>query len=560
MSATVLIEAPERDEPNALGVAVGGEGERAPRRSPTALLRHFQHLGGAVLLVAVWEVVALSLLRGRHVLPTPTSVIAEAWRDGFYAAAVATTLWQAARGWLLGTALAVGCALMSLLSPRLESVLSRVGVISYCIPTVAIGPILVVLFPLDTTKVAMATLSVFFVTMVGVTTGLHAAPAAMLDYVRSCGGSRWQAMRTVRLRAAVPAAVGALALGAPASILGAMLGDYLGGTQGLGVVMLQAEESFQVSRVWAVGLVATALSGLLFGLVSLVGRLLTGDLLASDAAPVSVHAGRPDRGSATTTRQMLWLRSLVRRLGIIVLTIASVVLVWWGVVDVFRLNRYFAKTPLDVWRGIGQATTGGGWAALWSGLGTTLEDAAFGFALGLVAAGVVASLTLVRPVAAGIMPLVLVLRSVPLVAMAPLLGLLLGNGLAVVVATGAIVTFVPSVVTISGGLRATPYSSLDVFRSCGAGPVQTLWRLRVRYALPSLCAAARIAVPGAILGSVLAEWLLAGDGIGHLMAISVIGSNFDLLWAATAVVSIISLVLYQLMSDVERLATVRAAG
>lgn len=516
-------------------------------------------MGGAAVLGA-WQLCAMALA-SRHVLASPAAVMAQMAHDGFYLQAAATTLWEAVRGWGIGTLCALVFASVAVVVPRLETVVSRLGVISYCVPTIAVGPVLAILFSLGTTKVIMAALSVFFVTLVGLSIGLRSAPSSALDFVRSAGGRPWQVLVKVRLRAAVPASVAGVALGAPAAVLGAILGDYLGGTQGLGVLMLQAEESLQVARVWAVALLATVISGLLFGLVGLVGRRLSVDVLASaDVTGLTVPA--PTHQPGPGARWKPWQQGLAhagRRTAHLLATLAGFLAVWWAAVSLSGLNPYFAKTPLDVWKSLGDSASGPTNASLLAaGLATTLLDAGLGFVFGTVAAAVVAGASVLsRAVESAMTPLVLVLRSVPMVAMVPLLALMLGNGLAVVVVTAALITFVPSVVTITGGLRGTPVPFLDLFRVCGSSSVDCCIKLRLRYAMPSLCAAARIAVPGAVLGAVLAEWLLSPNGLGHLMAVSIIGSNFNLLWASVGTVTLVSMVFYQLIGELEQLVTQR---
>ncbi|HEY3736081.1 MAG TPA: ABC transporter permease subunit [Jatrophihabitans sp.] len=510
---------------------------------------------GVVFVLAVWELVAETVLSGRHVLPAPTTVVAKAFEDDLYGSSLGATMWEAFRGWVIGTALAAVFAAISILVPRFEAAIARLGVISYCIPTVAIGPILIVLFSDDTTKVTMAALSVFFVTLMGMTVGLRAAPKSVLDYIQSCGGHSGQALVKVRLRAAIPASIAGIALGAPAAILGAIVGDFMGGTKGLGIVMMQAQSSFQVSRVWAVGLVSTAVSGLLFAAIAGIGRIFGADALSSADAPD--WESRSSSSGADPRTRSRWLNALAsaaEKIAKIVFTVIAVLGAWWALLAIFTLNPYFARTPLDVWRSLGRvAGIATRWSQLSDGLIATLEHATLGFLLGTIAAIVVAAISLSAVVDAAVLPIVVMLRSVPLVSMTPLLGLLLGDGDAVIVVTGAIVTFVPSVVTIASGIRATPAPSLDLFYAYGSSRMDSVVKLRIRYALPALCSAVKVAVPGAILGSVLAEWLLGSSGVGHLMAVSIIGSDFNLLWASATAITIVSLVLYQLINDAEDL-------
>ncbi len=160
-------------------------------------------------------------------------------------------------------------------------------------------------------------------------------------------------------------------------------------------------------------------------------------------------------------------------------------------------------------------------------------------------------LVLFPTLSAAVMPFVLIIRSVPLVAMTPLLALLFGRGLIGITVIAGLVTLVPTLVTVADGLRQVPPSSIDLISAIGGSRFQVLMSVRRIYAIPSIFAAAKISMPGAMLGAVLAEWMVGSSGIGHAMAYDVIGSNFGNLWAAIAVIVSISLIAYFVVNAIE---------
>jgi len=149
------------------------------------------------------------------------------------------------------------------------------------------------------------------------------------------------------------------------------------------------------------------------------------------------------------------------------------------------------------------------------------------------------------------MPLVIVLRSVPLIAMCPLIGLVFGRGQLGVTIIAGMVTFVPSLVTVADGLRTVPAAASDLIHCGGGGQWATLVKVRGPFSAPALFAAAKISMPGAILGSVLAEWLITGHGLGHAMAYDVISSDYSNLWASIVMILIVSLGLYVTVGALE---------
>jgi ABC-type nitrate/sulfonate/bicarbonate transport system permease component len=233
---------------------------------------------GALGVLAVWELFAITVFSSSHAVPTPNAVVGQLFSDGwtFYGPHVRGTGWEALRGFVWGNALAIALAMVVILVPPLERIITQVAVASYCLPIIAVGPILTIVLEGDTPMVAMAALLVVFTTLIGVLTGLRAADQTSLDLVRAYGGGRWQRLVRVQLRAALPSTFAALMIAAPSAVLGAILGEFLGRVdKGLGQAMIVAQQQLETSRTWGVALVAGALAGLGYALVALVARLTT---------------------------------------------------------------------------------------------------------------------------------------------------------------------------------------------------------------------------------------------------------------------------------------------
>jgi ABC-type nitrate/sulfonate/bicarbonate transport system permease component len=214
---------------------------------------------GTVLLVVVWEILAVTVFHkiGSGV-PKPNDVATTLWHDlgsGLYGRNVTQTLKEAATGYLGAVVLAIVLAVAFVQVPIVEKALLRIAIASYCIPIIAIGPILVFALPGDRPKAVLAGLLVFFPTLVGVVLGLV----------------------KVRLRAALPSTFAALQVAAPSAILGAIIGDLLGGTSGngLGILLVDSEQSLDIARTWGIALVCTGLAGIAFAVTGFIGRALT---------------------------------------------------------------------------------------------------------------------------------------------------------------------------------------------------------------------------------------------------------------------------------------------
>jgi ABC-type nitrate/sulfonate/bicarbonate transport system permease component len=257
----------------------------------------------------------------------------------------------------------------------------------------------------------------------------------------------------------------------------------------------------------------------------------------------------------------LLMRGL-RSLAVMAVAVLAVLGLWWGFLKVLNVSSFVGKNPVDVvhylFGGAVDATTVSGAEAaanrreIWGALGTTALDAVFGFLFGTVIAIAVAmSVVVSRVIERALMPIAIALRSVPLVAMTPLIALVFGRGLVSVTVIAGIVTFFPTLVNVVVGLRAAPSLSVDVVLAYGGGPGAVLRKVALPAALPSLFASARIAAPAALLGAVLAEWLATGKGLGALMLNSTTTSRYDTLWAAVAVFTIVSIAVYAVISIIE---------
>ena len=160
--------------------------------------------------------------------------------------------------------------------PLLEKPVLHVAVAVSSLPIIALGPIFQVTLDGDAPRSALAGLAVFFTTLVGTIVGLRACDRASVDVIRALGGGRASVLRKARVRAALPDYFAALKISAPAAILGAIVGEFIGGSEdGLGVALIAARANADPARVWGIALVATVAAGIGYGVIALAGRLLT---------------------------------------------------------------------------------------------------------------------------------------------------------------------------------------------------------------------------------------------------------------------------------------------
>jgi ABC-type nitrate/sulfonate/bicarbonate transport system permease component len=231
--------------------------------------------GGIVVVFAAW-VVAASTLGITKGIPQPWSVVSQFVDDRrLYWPNISKTLDEAWRGYLVGNLIAIVFGMAFVLVPFLEKALMQIAVATYCLPIVAVGPILQSTLRGDNPKIALVALSVFFTTLIGVLVGLRSADRTSLEVVRAYGGGRLRELSKVRIRAALPSTFAGLQIAAPAAILGAIIGEYFGGERGLGIMMIASLQGFRVARTWGIAAIATALAGVGFAATMVIGRSLT---------------------------------------------------------------------------------------------------------------------------------------------------------------------------------------------------------------------------------------------------------------------------------------------
>jgi len=219
------------------------------------------------------------------------------------------------------------------------------------------------------------------------------------------------------------------------------------------------------------------------------------------------------------------------------------------------------KTPADVWQYLSKGPkAAANRQELWKASRTTLWQALIGYIAGTVAAVTVAVLfVLSRSFERAVMPIALALRSVPVVAMIPLLAYVFGRDLLGSIVIVSIIVWFPTLVLVTFGLRSVTAQQLDLMRALDARSWHLFTKVRLQSALPSLFAAAKVAAPAAILGALINGWLSTGDGLGNMMLLSTTSGKYNRLWAAVVIVTLLSMLLAALINTAEGIVLARYA-
>jgi putative hydroxymethylpyrimidine transport system permease protein len=218
----------------------------------------------------------------------------------------------------------------------------------------------------------------------------------------------------------------------------------------------------------------------------------------------------------------------------------GLLLAWEGFVRWTGVPPFLLPSPLRVWGVLVNR-----WDILIGHAGTTLAEILLGLAFGM-ALGVATALLLAawRGGRRWLLPLLIASQAVPVFAIAPLLVLWLGFGLASKIAMATIIIFFPVATAFYDGLRRTEPGWLDLATTMGASRAAILWRVRVPAALPGLASGLRVAAAVAPIGAVVGEWVGASSGLGYVMLQANGRSQTDMMFAALAILATMAMALW----------------
>jgi NitT/TauT family transport system permease protein len=242
----------------------------------TALRRYLPPIAVFVSVLALWEVWTAG--PGRHVLPPPSAIVSAALEHAeTLRRSTEATFIEAIGGLLIGTLIGLFVSFASARWATARDVLLPVAIAASAVPIIAVAPILNnwfgVLNPLS--KMSMASLLVFFPIVVNVTRGLVEVPPASLELMRSYAASDLEVLRKVRIPNMLPFLFTALKVGTTLAFIGALVGEYFGGTsEVLGRVVLTSMSSGSFDLAWAGILIGATAAIVGYAVVSLVERLV----------------------------------------------------------------------------------------------------------------------------------------------------------------------------------------------------------------------------------------------------------------------------------------------
>ena len=268
----------------------------------------------------------------------------------------------------------------------------------------------------------------------------------------------------------------------------------------------------------------------------------------ANAEPVTMAGGFVEDAEAQARfaarrRYLAWRGRLLPVAAVIVF-----LLVWWQAVEIFDIKPFIAPSPVAVAEVLYTR-----FDMLMANLLPTAIESVSGFMLGnLAAISLAAAFVYRKTMEEALFPIAVMVNTIPVVAKAPILVLLLGNGMEPKIAIAAIICFFPTLVNMTRGLRDVRSEQLELMRVLSATPREVFLRIRVPNALPYLFSALKIAASTAVIGAIVGEWIGSTKGIGALIIQSTYNFDSPLLYATIVVGSTFSALFFGVISLIER--------
>jgi NitT/TauT family transport system permease protein len=239
-----------------------------------------------------------------------------------------------------------------------------------------------------------------------------------------------------------------------------------------------------------------------------------------------------------------WRRRTLPAVGLI-----GLIVLWWALVAGLDVKPFIAPSPMLV-----AETIVGKWSTLWQNLVPTAIEAVGGFVLGNFAAILLATVFVhSKAIQEAFFPIAVMINTIPVVAKAPILVLLMGNGMEPKITIAALICFFPTLVNMVRGLESVNPQSMELMRVLSASKREVFFKLRLFNSLPYLFSALKIATSTSVIGAVVGEWIGSTRGIGALIIQATYNFDSALLYAAVIMSSCLAGAFFLAITMLERL-------
>ncbi len=228
------------------------------------------------ILIVIWELVTEGGYVEKYILPSPSDISITFFKIlPDLSPHIAATIQEALIGFVAAIILALALAILMDNITIVKSALYPLLIVSQTVPIIILAPLFAIWFGFGILpKIIVVTLVCFFPIVVSLLEGLESVDRDLLNLMKSMGANRFQIFTMVKFPASMVSFFSGLKVAATYSIMGAVIGEWLGGKVGLGLYMLRAKKSFALDKVFSVIIIIVFLSVLIFKIVSYSQALL----------------------------------------------------------------------------------------------------------------------------------------------------------------------------------------------------------------------------------------------------------------------------------------------
>lgn len=257
----------------------------------------------------------------------------------------------------------------------------------------------------------------------------------------------------------------------------------------------------------------------------------------------------PTPASSSPSQRPVWDRLIDMPVALPLICFLAILILWETSTRLFSIPSYVLPAPSRIAGGF-SSISAGRWAEhIWA----TLRVAIMGYGVSiLISLPIAIGLAKSRFMSRAFYPLLVVIQSVPVVAVAPIIIVVLGTDDAPRIVITFMIAFFPLVVSMTTGLMATPPELIELSRSLNAPTWREVSQIRLPYATPYIFSGLRISITLAVIGAVVAEFVAAEKGIGYFIQFSTSMFRLPEAWAGLTVLVIMSLSLFQTISLLQK--------
>ena len=226
----------------------------------------------------------------------------------------------------------------------------------------------------------------------------------------------------------------------------------------------------------------------------------------------------------------------------------ALLFLWWAVVAFYHVRPFIAPSPEMVAITLYQK-----FGMLMDNLLPTAIESIGGFIIGNLLGILIATVFVhMKTVEQAFFPVAVLINSIPVVAKAPILVLMLGNGLAPKIAISAVICFFPTLVNMARGLESVSPQAMELMHVLSASRWEVFFKLRLPTSLPFLFSALKVATSTAVVGAIVGEWIGSQEGIGALIIQATYNFDSALLYATVLCGSVFSVAFFMAIRMLER--------